>query len=284
MDKLDTVSWNPYPIRCLTSSGPLLDGGSYPPRTTRWYELEYIQEGSGSIITAGEELPAVKGRLFLRPPGLPVQGRLPYRSILIIFDLCYDPARLPLYGEKEFLDGGGDAGKPLLSAAYLATRSTEPVRDWFDAFGDAYLSSSANRWLTMKTLLFQLLGYVTSSDAGGAPLPRSVALHAGELTALQNYIRSHISEPFSLGQAAALCGLSEGFLCRIFRRMNGISLVEYVNETKIGYAKRLLSETNLPIKAIAAAAGFQTETYFYTLFKRIEGVTPTRFREMHRYP
>lgn len=283
MEKSVMLQWNPYPIRCVTAAGTTVPGRSSSERVTRWYELEYVLEGNGAVIMNGVSFPAVPGSLFLRPPGLNVQSVQPYRSLLIVFDLCYDPSRQSAYDEKNFL--AGDAGiLPELDAESLRLRTGEPVWDWFEEFSDAYLSSAPGRWLTMKTLILRILEFLLEHKSECETKSKSLANHAGQITALQNHIRSHLAESFSLKQASTMCGLSEGFLCRTFRKINGLSLVEYVNQTKIGYAKRLLSETNLSVKAIALAAGFQTETYFYTLFRRLEGVTPTRFREMHRFP
>jgi LacI family transcriptional regulator len=47
---------------------------------------------------------------------------------------------------------------------------------------------------------------------------------------------------------------------------------------KIERVKRLLNETDLPLKAIAPRAGFSSEEYMSVAFKRVEGLAPSEFR------
>ena len=57
----------------------------------------------------------------------------------------------------------------------------------------------------------------------------------------------------------------------------------YLKHARIERAKRLLTQGELPMAAIAATAGFGTRATFFAAFKHATGITPVQFRRMkHR--
>lgn len=73
-------------------------------------------------------------------------------------------------------------------------------------------------------------------------------------------------------------GLSKHHLCRRFREETGQSPWQYVLERKMEKARELLVGTNLPVKEIAAAIGFENPDYFARRFRRHTGATPNVYR------
>ena len=78
--------------------------------------------------------------------------------------------------------------------------------------------------------------------------------------------------------ARATC-LSEKQLRRIFQRETGQTVAEYITETKLQYAKRLLQKEGYSIKEVGFMLGFENECSFVTFFKRQSGVSPGAFRK-----
>jgi AraC-like DNA-binding protein len=60
----------------------------------------------------------------------------------------------------------------------------------------------------------------------------------------------------------------------------GHSLHEEIVETRIEYAKTILSNSNLTVAHIAEESGFQTLQRFYAVFKDLVGTTPARYRKL----
>jgi AraC-like DNA-binding protein len=54
--------------------------------------------------------------------------------------------------------------------------------------------------------------------------------------------------------------------------------MEYVQQQRMGHAKRLLLNTDLSVFQVAARTGYEDPYYFSRLFSRTQGVSPTRFR------
>lgn len=99
-------------------------------------------------------------------------------------------------------------------------------------------------------------------------------------------IEEHVAEStdasLSIGLLAELCGISSGHLMRAFKQTAGETVHSYVERVRLTKAQRLLCETNLPLKVIAAELGFSTPSSFSFAFRRATGGTPASFREQLR--
>ncbi len=98
------------------------------------------------------------------------------------------------------------------------------------------------------------------------------------------YIETHFTEDLSLELLAGLTGHSVYHLSRLFKQHTGVNLVEFVTAVRIRHARALLDNGNLTIKEISARTGFSDPAYFARVFHRIEGTTPTRYRERSLRP
>lgn len=93
------------------------------------------------------------------------------------------------------------------------------------------------------------------------------------------YINSHISGNVSTAALADATGYSTGYLSRVFRKEMGMSIHDYVSQTRMNLAKEMLSSTNLKIYEIAANCGYENTTYFIRYFKMNTGMTPQEYKQ-----
>ncbi|QRG69345.1 bifunctional transcriptional activator/DNA repair enzyme AdaA [Brevibacillus choshinensis] len=98
---------------------------------------------------------------------------------------------------------------------------------------------------------------------------------------ITQYIDEHFQEKLTLESLAEECHGSPYHLHRTFKRIQGITVVEYVQQTRIQAAKEMLLDTDRSIAKIASAVGMQNTPYFMTLFKKLTGRTPTEYRQIH---
>ena len=63
-----------------------------------------------------------------------------------------------------------------------------------------------------------------------------------------------------------------------FRRAMGVPPKQYLSIRRISKAKMLLLRTQDPIKEIALRTGFENEFFFFRIFKKYTGLTPTQYR------
>lgn len=91
------------------------------------------------------------------------------------------------------------------------------------------------------------------------------------------YIGQNYEKDISLDSCAQMTGSSYAHLSREFKKETGSRFVEYLNFVRITKAKSLLIRNRLPMKEIAIKSGFRKYNYFFTVFKEVEGITPSEF-------
>ena len=93
------------------------------------------------------------------------------------------------------------------------------------------------------------------------------------------YIDAHYAENLRLENVAAHVSLNPSYFSTIFKRELKISFSDYLTQKRIEEACRLLLESNLPLLDIAAAVGFENQSYFSQSFRKHTGLTPTQYRK-----
>lgn len=118
------------------------------------------------------------------------------------------------------------------------------------------------------------------SPCAGMELPRARvnALPKWRLRRVEQYIADHFERCVSLSELANVAGLSRMHFAAQFRAATGYRPREYLLHCRTEHAKRLLATTERPLVEIALAVGFSTQAHFSTVFKRISGESPARWR------
>ncbi|USD37231.1 AlkA N-terminal domain-containing protein [Ferrimonas sp. SCSIO 43195] len=89
----------------------------------------------------------------------------------------------------------------------------------------------------------------------------------------------HAGEPIpALAAFAERLGVSDRHLRRLFEQHLGVSPLAYALNHRLLFAKQLLSESELPILAVAQACGFQSRRRFNDAFQRQFSLTPSDIR------
>lgn len=91
-------------------------------------------------------------------------------------------------------------------------------------------------------------------------------------------VDASLAGDLSLKRFAEELFLNSSYLSALFKKELGMTLTDYVNANRIGYAKKLLKSTSLQIQDIAVRCGISDIHYFTRLFKRETGVSPREWR------
>lgn len=91
-------------------------------------------------------------------------------------------------------------------------------------------------------------------------------------------IKQSLHKKIALTDIGAISGLSYVQFIRRFKQATGLTPSNYIAQLRMQKAKALLSNTELSIKEIATACGFEDEYYFSSFFKKQLGISPTFFR------
>jgi AraC-like DNA-binding protein len=81
---------------------------------------------------------------------------------------------------------------------------------------------------------------------------------------------------------AELCGVSETYFYRCFKRWSGVSPVEYRNNLRLSGAESLLKCTDMQIQEISSEVGFTDPFYFCRIFSQRYGISPRQYRKLNR--
>jgi LacI family transcriptional regulator len=109
-----------------------------------------------------------------------------------------------------------------------------------------------------------------------------VALDDTDVSAAVAVIRARAHEPFVMDQMLEAASVCRRTLERRFRRALGRSIWDEIRRVRIERAKRMLSESDEPMSAVAAASGFTDGKHLCVAFGQALGATPTRYRNQFR--
>jgi len=98
---------------------------------------------------------------------------------------------------------------------------------------------------------------------------------------ISEWVRINIEQPITLESVAQHFQYSPNHLSAIFKKTKGIGIKEYINKTKINYAKQLLLTTNYSIKQIAAMLNFSYQNQFINYFKYHENISPSKYKNLY---
>jgi two-component system response regulator YesN len=84
----------------------------------------------------------------------------------------------------------------------------------------------------------------------------------------------------SISMIAEHFGLTQGYISRLFKEMTGEGLLEHIGRTRVAVAKKLMGSRRAPLAEVASAVGYTSANALIRAFKRHEGITPGRYREL----
>lgn len=134
-----------------------------------------------------------------------------------------------------------------------AITAIENRRDW-----DAWAGRALRLLMEYSTKL--------SHDRYPAPLRSAMA-----------YIDSEFHSEINLKSLAEYCGVSAGYLSRLFSEHLNTTFNDYLNNTRLEAAEHHLVEGKLSIKEIAYRTGYNDPNYFSRIFKKYKGLSPTSY-------
>ena len=118
---------------------------------------------------------------------------------------------------------------------------------------------------------------------GGPRLDRyRGGLSGTQLRRVLEYIDESLDLDLTGNRIAKVVGLSKYHFGKAFRQATGVTLHGYVLARRMRLAQVLLAKFDLPLAAVAAAAGFSNQSHFTSVFSTRIGVSPGVYRQMRR--
>ena len=231
------------------------------------YEILYVLDGVGRIVIEGTSFDIKPGTLMIIRPfeyhSMQIDSASSYERYVIHFtegDLVEDAFKLL----NTMLDGVEGSGK-----LYPATALSKNVRPVFERFDTAEALPDEEKLIYVKTLLSELMVFLSVS--GG----EQILINEAELGArVIRYLNENIYRNISLDTLARRFFVSKYYLCRAFKKHNGVSVHGYVNHKRVLYAKQLI-EHGETASGAAYKVGFGDYSSFYRAYVKIIGKSPT---------
>jgi AraC family cel operon transcriptional repressor len=236
-------------------------------------EILWIKEGSGIHIINGEKLPISKGTLCLIRPhdthtfistgnntGLVVTNIAFYLESLNLFKERYFPNSQTLFWTEDPLP-------------YTVNLNTDQLNE-VSAITD-YILSKPRDYIRLDIVALHIFRLLTDTlEENKNDMPHWLSL------ALKQYNTPQLFREGVSG-FVDLTNRSTDHVNKTIKLHLNQTLTETVTKIKMNYAAQRLTMTNVPIKTICYNCGFNAIGHFYKIFKKHNGMTPNKFREIN---
>lgn len=144
----------------------------------------------------------------------------------------------------------------------------------------AEVSNQSGPSLFVETLNESLIAAILHSHStlSRQNSPRKYRLSPFRRHKVEDYVEAHLADHLCLEDLARIAGLSRYHFSRAFTMETGCTPHAYVQHRRITKAKTLLRTSEIPISEIATLCGFANANNFATVFRRIVGKPPSKYR------
>lgn len=225
-----------------------------------FYEIVYVLSGSVGI-TAGEKVYVLStGQCLMHSPNEFHRIRSEAGSEPHVLNLSFHAGDMPTSSGRIFEPS--DALREEFLEISLEVR-------------DGLHNSDLNLLATQRVRLERWLLRAFRDGHESGAIKSSGALRYAEIVCL---MQDHISENLQAGDIARLSHMSLSKLKKIFTNYAGMGVSRYFTEMKMRYAAEML-RTGARVGEAASALGYNDQNYFSTVFHRIMGVPPGKYKE-----
>ncbi len=154
--------------------------------------------------------------------------------------------------------------------------ANECVKQIFD-----YSAGELGYELNIKANLYWLFYHVFKNNLLRAETDVTEGKKCYAVRQALEYIRANYNKEITIETLAKLCGYSEFYMMKMFKRFTGVTCIDYVNNHRLNIAGEMLLSDKEEISQIAYKVGYNNISYFNRQFKARYGMTPKEFRHSH---
>ena len=137
------------------------------------------------------------------------------------------------------------------------------------------------RGLRLRTALYKCLAVVTESAVQQARQLLAENPTSNSTVLACEYIREHLAEKLNVREIAGAIGANYNYLKILFRRDMNMSMVDYINSTRIQRVEQLITVEGLSLTEAGKAVGICDADYLSRLFHRYKGITAREYRMVY---
>ena len=172
----------------------------------------------------------------------------------------------------------------------LKTFTPDATRHMLKCFDKVVISPPDDKKAELKSLIKSMHNGMNSTDFAlsiGILLQRlSLCSQETPYDKRINHILKYINLNFatleSIDQIAEHLHISKHYLCRLFKDLMGITLIDYLTTIKVRNACTYLETSDKDILEISQLCGYNSSAYFSNVFKKVIGESPSAYRKKHK--
>jgi len=225
-------------------------------------QLTFVLEGRVvEIHDGGREITCLPGTLHYLPARLPHANSFEAGSRCLIVEV-----------ERETLARVERHTKSLERPGQIQSSGAK----WLgERLHQEFLEADSASLVSVQGILLEMLAEA-ARHAGSGPV-RNIPEW---LRAAREYIEANALRPLSLAEVARVAHVNRVHLARQFRACFSSSVGEFLRLKRVERACHLITTTNEPLAEVAIDCGFSDQSHFSSIFRRLMGQTPARFREL----
>lgn len=109
--------------------------------------------------------------------------------------------------------------------------------------------------------------------------PKQLSAEEDDIEVAKTYIITNINRNITVKEVADHIHRSPEYFTKLFKKATGMNVKDYITRKKHEIAIDLLKNSSLPVSMVALEIGYTNFSHFTQIFKSIEGVTPTAYRQ-----
>lgn len=132
----------------------------------------------------------------------------------------------------------------------------------------------AQDYQVLKNWFLRKIAESARSGASGAEQKTS-----GTIQHAKQFIDKNYHRGLTLEDVSREVYVSPYYFSKLFKEQTGMNYIDYLTQKRMEAAKQLLKHGRMSVKQICTKIGYGDSNYFSRLFRKVEGMTPTEYRE-----
>jgi AraC-like DNA-binding protein len=229
--------------------------------------------GPGDLVMIGENVPHVwySDEKYTRE-----ESNLSSEIIFILF-------KTEIFGEQFWQLPESKSILKLFQISQRGIKLTGKTRNEVSSLMRTISSSVGFNRITLLLSILEIIASQKEYQFLASPIVQNTINESDSdrLNKVYKYVINNFHREITLGKAAAIANLSITAFCRYFKKRANKTFIQFLNEIRISYACRVLTEEDLPVARIWYACGYTNVSYFIRQFKEITGFTPLSYKKKY---
>jgi AraC-like DNA-binding protein len=243
-------------------------GHSVGPGIRDVYKVHFVHRGKGLVLAGGNRYELTQGHAFFMYPG---------------YVYAYEADREEPWSYSWVAFTGAHV-ESIMARTQITPKQPVFRMDWrlmpglYDHLTQA-ASHENSHDLRLKSVMYDFLSVVVET----APLIESSAARASKqeqyVSKGRDFLHAHYGEDISIRQLASTLGLDRKYVSALFRDTMGMPPQQYLLHYRMDRACELLQTRKYTVSEVARSVGYQDVLLFSKMFKKVKGVSPSKYVE-----